>query len=300
MPLLTVTMFLGTILIPFLLRDLHGLSKTYLFMQNLCAFLTVFFKFIINVLIIGEKFYSINFANVSLYYARKGIFKLHEICTFISSIFLYEFYALSVLQCLNYGALICHPLDYQEYSKLERVTVRIIGSLIGAIILNLDEMVGVTIAAIVAKSFRLQNIQIVRRVLSVIGIVKHGLLRVAYTGIIFNTMCKVKKVIVELEKVRNVDNMKNILILISYVPLGINFLLFIDEIMTMTMTLMQNWNPKRCDHFYVNLERNVVPLLTLNTYTLCAVIHCAAYLVLFPNIRRRWKSFCCCQQADNQ
>ena len=297
LPLLMGIIVLSTILIVLLLRDLHGLSKTYLFLQNFCAALYVFFKFVMNALIDGK--YSETLAlDVSKTGASDGIYhragfreslRLREITVFISSIFKYEFYAFTILHTLNYKALVCEPLQYQQYSDVKRVVGRIFFSLIMAFFFSLKDLVDL----VLASQFSHPNVQLALKCLAVYDIVKHVLFKAVYFGILWNTTLQIKKVMVDLEKVRNVDYMEKILILISYVPLCTSLLLFVDEIITTVVSMLQTFNPKRCDFFFVNLEKNVSPLLTLVTHTVCAIIHCLAYVVLFPNIRKKVTSLFC-------
>ena len=286
LPLLMGIIMLSTILIVLLLRDLHGLSKTYLFLQNFCAALYVFFKFIIKSLMDGQKIGAL--AGVTKTGFSESL-RLREITVFISSIFKYEFYAFTILHTLNYKALVCEPLQYQQYSDVKRVVGRIFFSLIMAFFLSLKDLVDL----VLASQFSHPNVQLALKCLAVYDIVKHVLFKAVYIGILWNTTLQVKKVMVDLEKVRNVDYMKKILILISYVPLCTSLLLFVDEIITTVVSTLQTFNPKRCDFFFVNLEKNVSPLLTLVTHTVCAIIHCLAYVVLFPNIRKKVTSLFC-------
>ena len=295
LPFLIGTLVMGGASVVLLLWHLHGVSKTFLMMQNVCATLAVFFRYVILALIFGnfarsplsfKSDLTEYFSNWKFLNYNKG-FILQDVFEMISKIFLYELYVFSILQCLNYKVLVCHPLQYQDYCRKKRVMARVILFTVMAVILSLDKIVSFPL--LYGKIKIGQN---ARLAIAIFNIVKHVLFKIGYAGFLLGTAFHVKKAMAELEKVRNVDNLKNILILICHVPLGTGLLYFVEEITTLVASIMLAIDIDRCDHFYIHLVRSVIPIMTLTIYVICAVIHCGAYLLLFPNLRK--KLFSCC------
>ena len=198
---------------------------------------------------------------------------------YISTIFHHLFYGFSSLQCLQYRALICRPLEYSEYSQTKLIIARVIGVGITSLIFSMDK--GIFFALKITKSQMYAYHRLI-----IFRIVKLIVMRVAYTALLIDTMLKVRKSIAQSIQVRNDDVMCKLLIVVCYIPLVCNALYFFVDVITIIEIVLRELMQLACKSFTLLLTLNLVPGLTLFTYTICSIILCLAYVALFPNLRK--------------
>ena len=270
-------------MIPLLLRDLRGVSKAFLMLQNLCAVLYLLFAFP-NLAFLTGGTIDINVFK---------LFWIDEIDTlllkyeYISTIFYHLFYAFSSLQCLQYKNMICDPLHYRDYSRAKCITVRVICAVVLSLIFSMDQGCIYILKATGSQAM----FKKVHGALAIFVIVKIIFMRAAYTAFLLRTTLKVRKTVAQSVLVRNDNTLRKLLVVVCYIPFGCNVLYFFVDVVSITGIVWTIfYNP--CNYYVIQLTLNAIPGVTLITYTICATILCLAYIVLFPNLRRGLNKFC--------
>ena len=321
LPIIVIKVIVSCILVPFLLKNLHGHTKLYNFLQQFSAdlySLTLIVPFILRFDNLNENdSHKIYIANVT--YFSKYCFSIFS--TTLGSIFFYLHYAFSLLQSLNYYHMICDSLKFKDYSLKVNVMKRIAACLSLCFIFATHHVVrcgasfsySATLEYWVefggSEKIRKKQATTYDNVLSFTSVfeaVQLVLLKIVYTTILTVIALRIRSSLHQSSQMRNGPgrNTTNraLFFTICVVPMINNFLFLISDVSKIILTFndadwltdsniddLSMWDS--CSILFDHYRYQVHFPLTVTILLLGGLINCSAYLYSFSQLRQ---GFCKC------
>ena len=265
---------LGTFIFPSLLKELSGHSKLYFLLQQLMIFL-----------FLGSTFApALTVYNMLEGFMHKFDWNMDDImfvqplCLFFNNVCYYLQYAFSFLQMLNYQAMICNPLSYQEYILPKNFFRR------GAVVFIASLIIPAPLLSLLVVSVHTKNFNVLRWVLNVFHLTVFLVYRMIYSFSIVVIARKIKNALNESKRTRNGhDSNSSLFIVICIVPLINNFIYLAADIPYLVSPFYHSRST--CNDLFGYFSAQVCLPLMAGTYMVGSMLQCGSYLVYIPNLR---------------
>ena len=164
---------------------------------------------------------------------------------FLKKVFLYQYYAFSLLLSLHYNSMICNPMHFKEYTSFNNVFSRVLCSSIVSILLSLDDLFAFLYTARFLKVASFQKWGNLNNIMIIMNSVKFIMIKIAYTVILAIIAYKIKNALKISQNVRNQDKKNSIpalFIVFCFISLFNNFLYWCSDIPIMIFNyLHERW-----------------------------------------------------------
>ena len=305
-PVILAKVLISSVLIPCLLKNLHGHSKIYYLLQQLSIdiyLITIFLPLVVSYQHMkpetgAEIFYSA-FKDLSFYASDA----LSRAVSALGTVFFYTQYAFVLLQSMNYYHMICNPLNFREYSTNANAIKRSLVSLAFCLLLSAPGWVrcwpSYATTIYISNSDMQDNIILnpILKSCSIFEVVETGLLKCIYTLILIIMGVKIKSSINQSNDLRSQNDKSGLFFVVCLMPI-FNNVLDLASVVSKTIVILyegslgyegmftpvsfdSSCETKRDDYLlHIHLP------LTASVFLLASFIHCATYLFCFSKLRQ--------------
>ena len=315
-PIILAKSVISCVVVPFLLKNLHGHCKIYFVLQHLSGDFYLITLFVSSYVKIWMHDFEDPAGNVSTW---TDLFTYNTIVFAISSLgtmFFYQQYAFSLLQCLNYYHMICDSLRFAEYSLDSKAVKRVFGFLGFCILLSLHGWVrcGATSYAHAnrwSEEGRVKNIypgyDTIFLFHAIFDAVAVSILKFIYTIFLIRVSIRVKASLAQSSEMSNRQNIPTIFIVSCLVPLITNILYIVSDVTKILASFYEiprlnedsgKWK-EDCVNISLGFQNNIHLPVTASVFFLACVIHCTTYLLCFSRLRKGICFWRCKRIADS-
>ena len=299
--LLVVASTVGIILMILLIGALKGPRKLGLILQQICiiAFLSLemwkcsmSYKSIASILTNNDDSYHEKEVHEKIPPADAVYNHVNKILVgnFFASGFYFEFYFVSLLNCLDINKMVCNPFEYKEYSQWGRVSRRMIGGIFISFSLASHKLID-----IVYQYFFGIRILVVSLTIIVIVIGK-----VIFSVVIVKVSLETRKKLLESADMGHGQNSsrrdtQKRIFYFSLVPLLNNILSFWPDVIEVVEPLVQLIHLAKEDFVYESADilffrEDVIVISRAVVFFIISFSSLIGYLIFFPSVRRKF--FC--------
>ena len=292
--LIILTFIVTCVIVPFLLKNLHGQGKMYLILQQ---FTTIIYM-ALNFLTHKVELEWFGMENSILYLSGyKRLLSLGTTVAFVSSavgeVFYYQQYAFSILHSLTYYNMICHTLQFESYSQRVNVVKRIVISFFLSIILSSHNFVVMAAYFLTntfnIESFEFKNWQIPESVndfYSIYGKAQFVLYKCVYTIFLLVLAYRIKKALDQSGAMRNGNSFNALFTPVCLIPLFNNVFYLCWDIPSLIIKYQKEAFSKRCESDWDNYRLIYHYPLMAFVFSMGSLLQSFIYLRNFSSLRK--------------